>query len=225
MYKVKCKLVKFEGDPENFPCHFRYEIGDEIYYDGMNFTGRICPHLIISMMPMVYGVHTLGHNFSENMPFRYRGQDIRDPGMAKYDGEGWRPRKTLPDSLMEKQTTVFPLGSKTEKARGAHFMCADSRTLAHFTCEPIDLSDSAFCQPFYRRAIAILEKVEAEPRIDTNDILNRFTQFEKEDISPPLTPVFVEVLLGALSDMDYVTIRDGKASATGKEPPSRPKVG
>jgi len=221
MYKVKCKLIKFEGDEQLFPCHFNYKIGDEIYYDGVNFTGRICPHLIIPMMPVVYGVHLLGHNYSANVPFRYRGYDARDPSMAKYDGVGFRPVKTVAEEALKKWT-IFPYGSKTEKARGAHFTCADTRTLAHFFCEPVDLSDSEFCQPFYRRAIAILGKIEAEPGIGTDVILDRFTDFEKEEISPPLTPVLTEVLLEALSDMDYIVVQDGKANATGKEPPSRP---
>ena len=225
MFKVKCKLVKFEGDAETFPCHFRYNIGDEIYYDGMHFTGRVCAHIILSMMPVVYGVHLLGHKYSENVPFRYRGLDIRDPSMAKYDGEGWRPRKTVPDSLLDKQTAVFPLQSRTEKAHGAHFLCADSRTLAHFTVEAVDLSDSQFCQPFYRRAISILEKIEAEPGIETNAIAGRFTEFQREDISPPLTPVLLEVLVEALDDMGYITQSAGRAKPTVKQPPSRPKVG
>jgi uncharacterized repeat protein (TIGR04076 family) len=225
MYKVKCKLVKFEGDVETFPCHFGYEIGDEIYYDGDNFTGRICPHLMLAMTPVVYGVHLLGHKYSENIPFRYRGLDTRDPSMAKYDGVGFRPVKTISDAAREKQTTVFALGSKNQRARGAHFLCSDSRILAHFTVEPVDLSDSHYCIPFYRRAIAILEKIEAEPGIKIDEILNRFTDFEREDISPPLTPVLLEVLLEALADMNYITIEDGRATATGREPPSRPKIG
>jgi uncharacterized repeat protein (TIGR04076 family) len=224
MYKVKCKLVKFEGDPEMFPCHFGYQIGDEIYYDGVNFSGKICPHLIIQMMPVVYGVHLLGHNFSENIAFRYRGLDARDPSMAKYDGIGWRPIKKIPENALGKYA-VMPPGTGAKKARGAHFLCADSRTLAHFSCEPVDLSDSEFCQPFYRRAIAILEKIEAEPGIKTDEILNRFSAFEKEEISPPLTPVLAQVLLEALEDMDYVSIKDGKAAASGRQPPSRPRVG
>ena len=224
MYKVRCRLFKFEGDAENFPCHFGYEIGDEIYYDGDNFTGRICPHLIVPMMPVVYGIHVLGHNFCKNIAFRYRGLDAKDPSMAKYDGVGWRPVKSIPEAAQTKWN-IFPYASKTEKARGAHFMCADTRTLAHFTCDPVDLSDSEFCQPFYRRAISILEKIEAEPDIKIDKILNQFTDFEKENISPPLTPVLRDVLLEALVDMDYVIIQDEKARATGKQPPSRPKIG
>ena len=150
---------------------------------------------------------------------------MRDPGMAKYDGVGWRPRKQMTEAGMSKQTAVFPLASKTKKARGAHFICPDSRTLAHFSVEPVDLSDSEFCAPFYRRAISILEKIEKEPGIETGDILSRFTDFQREEISPPLTPVFVEVLLEALVDMDYIKIAGGKAHALGRQPPSRPKIG
>lgn len=224
MYKVRCKLIKFEGDPQTFPCHFNYQIGDEIYYDGVNFTGKVCPHLIVPMMPVVYGIHLLGQKYCENIAFRYRGMDVRDPSMAKYDGIGWRPVKQIPDAAQSKWT-IFKYNSRTQKARGAHFMCADTRTLAHFTCDPVDLSDSEFCQPFYRRAIAILEKIETEPGIELNEILARFTDFEKEDISPPLTPVLAEVLLEGLVDMEYIKVTDGKATATGRQPPSRPKIG
>ena len=73
MYKVRCRLVKFDGDEKTFPCHFNYKIGDEFYYDGERFTGRICPALLAPMMPVVYGVHLLGQNFCENIPYRYRG--------------------------------------------------------------------------------------------------------------------------------------------------------
>ena len=120
---------------------------------------------------------------------------------------------------------MLPRFSKTEKAKGGHFVCGDTRTLAEFTCEAVDLSDSEYAQPFYRRAIAVLEKIEAEPGIKTDKILDRFTEFERDKISPPLTPVLLQVLLEALVDMNYVEIRDGKAYATGREPPSRPKIG
>ena len=51
MFKVRCKLVAFEADEEMYPCHFNYKIGEEIYYYGVHFTGRICPGLFPSMMP------------------------------------------------------------------------------------------------------------------------------------------------------------------------------
>jgi uncharacterized repeat protein (TIGR04076 family) len=211
MFKVKCKLISFEADEAKYPCHFNYKIGDEFYYDGVSFTGRICPGLLASMMPVVHGIYLLGNKYAENVMFRYRGHDARDPAMAKYDGAGFRPLKKPEASA--------------SKARGGHFLCGDSRTLAHFSCEPVDLSDSDYAQPFYRREIAILEKIEKEAGIKTGEILNRFTDFERDKISPPLTPVLLEVLLDALLDMNYIEIRDGRAYTTGREPPSRPSIG
>lgn len=225
MYKVRCKLVKFEGDEKTFPCHFNYKIGEEFYYDGVYFTGRICPALLAPMMPVVYGVHLLGQKFCENVPYRYRGMDMRDASMAKYDGVGWHHVKAITGGLQEKNGGVFPPASATEKAKGAHFVCGDTRTLAHFSCDPVDLSDSEYCLPFYRRSISILEKIEAEPGIETDNILKRFTDFEREEVSPPLTPVLLQVLLEALTDMGYIKVSDGKVRATGRQPPSRPKIG
>jgi uncharacterized repeat protein (TIGR04076 family) len=211
MFKVKCKLMAFEGDETAFPCHFNYKIGDEFYYDGVSFTGRICPGLLASMMPVVHGIYLLGNKYTENVMYRYRGHDARDPAMAKYDGAGFRPLETLDKSM--------------PRARGGHFVCGDTRTLAHFSCEAVDLSDSDYAQPFYRREIAILEKIEKEPGIKIDKILGRFIDFEKDKISPPLTPVLLEVLLDALVDMNYIEIHDGKASSTGRQLPSRPKIG
>ena len=211
MFKVRCKLIAFEGDEATYPCHFNYKIGDEFYYDGVSFTGRICPGLLASMMPVVHGIYLLGNKYVENIMFRYRGHDARDPAMAMYDGAGFRPLKT-PDKNMS-------------RARGGHFVCGDTRILAHFSCEAVDLSDSDYAQPFYRREIAVLEKIEKEPGIEIEKILGRFTDFERANISPPLTPVLLDVLLDALADMNYIEIRDGKAYASGRQPPSRPKIG
>ncbi len=215
MFKVRCKLVEFVADAEKYPCHFHYKIGDEFYYDGVNFTGRVCPGLLASMMPVVHGVFLLGNKYSENIMYLYRGHDAIDPSMAKYDGAGFRPLP--PEDDIPK--------SRSGRAKGGHFVCGDTRTLAHFICEAVDLSDSDYAQPFYRREIAILEKVEKEPGIKIDEILNRFTDFEKDKISPPLTPVLLEILMEALTDMGYIDIREGMAYATGKEPPSRPEIG
>jgi uncharacterized repeat protein (TIGR04076 family) len=224
MFKVKCKLVGFEKGVEKHPCHFNYEIGEEFYYDGVNFTGRICPGLLPSMMPVVHGVYLLGNRYNDNIFYRYRGNDMRDPSMAVYDGVGFRPLKTTPEDEAAR-AELFPNDPKTGKSKGAHFLCGDHRILAHFSCEPVDLSNSEYAQPFYRRGIAILEKIEAEPGIITGEILSRFTQFEREEIAPVLTPVLMQVLLEALEDVNYIEIRDGRTYATGKEPPSRPKIG
>jgi len=225
MYKVKCKLIEFVRDENAHPCHFNYKIGDEIYYDGVYFTGRICPSLLPAMMPIVNGVYLLGHKFTETIAYRYRGADVRDPEMEKYDGAGFRPA-IQPDNAGTGGKMDGKLGesSPSGRSRGHHFLCGDQRTLAHFSCEPVDLSDSDYAQPFYRREIAILEIIESEPGIKTCDIFDKFTDFQKNNISPRLTPVLIDVLLEALEDMGYINIKDGKAYATGKEPPSRPTI-
>ncbi len=211
MFKVKCTLIAFEGDEKTYPCHFNYKIGDEFYYDGVHFTGRVCPGLLAPMMPVVYGVFLLGNKYFENVMFRYRGHDARDAAMKKYDGAGFRPLETP--------------GPDMPKARGGHFICGDTRTLAHFSCEAVDISDSEYAQPFYRRELAILDKIKRAPGVKTDDILKRFTAFEREKISPPLTPALMRVLLDALADMNYIEIRDGQAYATQRQPPGQPGTG
>jgi uncharacterized repeat protein (TIGR04076 family) len=220
MFKVRCRLIAFDGDEETFPCHFNYKIGDEFYYDGVYFTGRICSGLFASMMPVIHNVHLMGNGFSRNIPYKYRF-DVRNPDMAKYDGAGFSPRKTLPESGPPSLRILNPLSPKKETIRGARFTCSDTRTLAQFLCEAIDLSDSDYCQPFYRRALAILDKIAKEPGIKPPEILERFTPFERDDISPTLTPPFLEVMLAALIEMDYVVLKDEGLYATARIPPSR----
>jgi len=220
MFKVRCRLIAFDGDEEIFPCHFDYKIGDEFYYDGVYFTGRICPGLFASMMPVIHNVHLMGNGFSRNIPYKYRF-DVRNPDMAKYDGAGFSPRKTLPESGPSSLRILNPLSPKKETIKGARFTCSDTRTLAQFMCEAVDLSDSDYCQPFYRRALAILDKISVEPGIKTPEIQERFTPFERDEISPMLTPPFLEVMLTALVDMDYAVMKDGGLHATGRIPPSR----
>ena len=225
MFKVKSTLVAFEGREDIYPCHFNYKIGDTITYDGDRFTGRICPGLIASMMPVVYSMCMTGNHGIENVVFRYRGLDTRDPDMAKYDGTGFRPIDKIPEELNKKKSSLKPYSDGIQKVKGHHFTCADTRILAEFSCEAVDLSDCEYAQPFYRREIAVLEKIETEPGIPVSDILNRFTPFQIHDISPRLTPAFMEVIMDALMDMNYVVVKDGKAYPTGRQPPSRPQIG
>lgn len=222
MYKVQCTVVGFVCDEEKHPCHFGYKVGDVITYDGEKYEGRICPSLLPTMNPIVHQIFLSGHKASESIPYRYRGPDERDPEMFKYDGAGFRRKKTEGGEKSKINTS----NPRTGRAWGQHFICGDTRTLVHFSAIPIDISDSPYCQPFYRREIAVLEKIEAEPGINKADILSRFTDFERDEIVPPLTPVFLDVLMEPLEDMGYITIdENGCCTATGKEPPSRPVIG
>jgi hypothetical protein len=170
------------------------------------------------MMPVIKGTFLLGEKYNENIMYRYRGYDAIDPAMAKYDGVGYCPWTTRPQDAPEKIAPLLSSIPKTEKVRGGHFVCGDTRILAEFSCEPVDLSDSEYCQPFYRREIAILEKIEAEPGIKTEDILGKFTDFERDNV-PPLNRFLVQVLLEALVDMKYVEVRGGRAYPTAENRP------
>ena len=225
MFKVRCKLIAFLGDEKKFPCHFGYKVGDEFYYDGVEFKGRICPGLLAAGMPIIHGTYMLGHKYYENIMYRYRGADVKDPEMAKYDGVGYRPVSQVPGGMPENMKNMQPLPAPDAKASTGIFACGDTRILAQFLCEAVDLSDSAYAQPFYRRSLSILDKIEKNPGIKVDEILDKFTDFERNEISPPLRPVLMDVLMDGLTDMGYVEIRDGQAYATGKEPPSRPKIG
>ena len=225
MFRVQCKLWRFERDEKKHPCHFNYKVGDEIYYDGVNFTGRICHGLIPQMMPVVHAMFLEGNRYHEGGMYRFRGDDTRDPAMTKYDGFGFRPLKEPDDDRRKEVEGLLWVDAKTGRLKGGHFLCADHRTLAHFAARAVDLSDSDYAQPFYRRCIAVLEKVELEPGVDADELLERFSPFEREEIAPALTPPFVRVLVEALEDVGYVDIREGKVYATGKEPPSRPRIG
>jgi uncharacterized repeat protein (TIGR04076 family) len=225
MFNVRCKLIAFKGDEKTFPCHFGYKIGDEFFYDGVQFTGKICQGLFPSMMPVIKGTFLLGNKYNENIMYRYRGFDGHDPAMAKYDGVGYIPWTAHPDQAPEKIVPLLSSVPKTEKVKGGHFVCGDTRILAEFSCEAVDISDSVYCQPFYRREITILEKIEAEPGIRADKILDKFTAFERDQISPPMSPILVQVILEALTDMEYIKIKEGKVYAIGRQPPSRPRIG
>ena len=70
-YKVKCKLVSFTGDPEHFPCHFNYHIGDEFTYDGEKFEGKICNGLLKNMAPVLWNTVFYGSGEYDRMVYLY----------------------------------------------------------------------------------------------------------------------------------------------------------
>lgn len=57
----------------------------------------------------------------------------------------------------------------------------------------------------------IFEKIKAEPGISPDEILNKFSKWEREEIYPPLTPIMLEMMLDELAEANYIDIRDDKA--------------
>lgn len=218
-FKVKCELVSFTGDPDRFPCHFDYHVGDSFTYDGQNFEGKICNGLLKNMASVIWDTVFYGPGEPTKFLYLYSGLSARDPSMKQYDGIGFRPLKKAPEGADErylKSISVEYPTSLVRRPRG--FTCDDTRTGAHFSCEPVGLANGGDMLTHYNRAMNILDKIKAEPGMTVEDILNRYTPFEREEIYPPLHPLYVELLLGELATVDYVVVSEGKAYP--KNPPA-----
>jgi len=209
-FKVRCKLVAFMGDVERFPCHFGYEVGEEFIYDGEKFIGRVCSGVIPGMASTIVPIHFGGNKYGERILFRYAGYSKPDPKMKKHDGQGWAPVKVALKGS-EKGFKVHHVKPATERQKGWEFACQDVRTAALFVAEPFDLADGGNAAPFYKREISIFKKIKKEPGIGLQEILNRFSDWEREEIWPPLTPMNMEMMLDELEQVNYIEIRNGKA--------------
>jgi hypothetical protein len=79
--------------------------------------------------------------------------------------------------------------------------------------EAFDVSDKGRNIPFFRREMALLDKILEQPGIPANKILGKFTKKQIEDIYPALSQPIVESLLEELELMGYLEIRSGKVFA------------
>ena len=215
-FKVRCKLSAFMGDEERFPCHFDYKIGDEFSFDGERFAGRICPGLWSTMIPVLMALHRSGNAHPSSIVFRYSGLSVKDPSMKKYDGIGFRPLKEPIEGSLPKHVAAAPDKPVTEALSGLGFVCGDSRTSAFFIGEPYDLADKGDSLPYYNRQMAILDKIKEAPGLTAEEILEKFTDWERDEIYPPLTLFNTRLLMDELESVLYIEYRDGKAYPTKK---------
>jgi len=210
-FKIKGKLIGFANDVDKFPCHFDYKIGEEFTYDGETIEGRICPGVLLTMVQTVWQTFFMGNGAFERILFKYSGLSAKDPDMKKYDGIGFRPLKEVPEGSGERSQIVVLPERPTGLKKGHGFACADCRTSAYFSVETIDLASGGYTLPYYNREMSILEKVKEKPGITVEEILAKFTDFERDEIYPPLYPVNVQLMLEELAEVNYVELRDGKA--------------
>jgi len=220
-YKVKVKLVGWMGDRQNWHCHFGYKGGEEFTYDGEEFSGRVCLGVGVGDgMQTIHKVRYSGFKQFEYNPLMYIGAFKRDPNMKKYDGEGWANVKGFPEGTSENIIKYSPypmIPPIPSKRRGvAEFHCPDPRTEAFFMVEPYDLADRGMDLPYYNREMTILEKIKTKPGMNDVEILNEFTQFQREEIFPPLGLGLFGILLEELETVGYINTKDGKAYPTEK---------
>ena len=211
-FKVRGKLIGFMNDVEKFPCHFDYKIGEEFTYDGEKFEGRICNGLLKNMAPVLWNTVFYGPGDYNRMLYLYAGLSARDSGMKKYDGIGFRPLKEAPEGANPRHLGMISYElpkSLVRRPRG--FVCDDTRTGAYFSCEPISLASGGDMRTHYNRAMSILEKIKEEPGMTVDEILNKYTKWEREEIYPPIHPLYVSLVLDEMATVDYIELRDGKA--------------
>jgi uncharacterized repeat protein (TIGR04076 family) len=202
-FKVGAKFVGFFADEEKYPCHFDYKIGEEITYDGARFEGRICPGLLNVLIPKIKIIADSGtRHFQWTLFRKHGGPSVRDPSMKEHDGIGFRMLDKPPDELEKKFFTPVE--------KGVVVCCEDVRTLAAFSVEPIDLAGGGFYLGDYKRQIEILEIIKAAPGLTVDDILSKYSDYEK-NLYVRLTPDFVKLALEEMAMVNYIELKNGKA--------------
>ena len=223
MFKVKATVVDFLGDKERYPCHHQYKLGDEFIFDGASFTGTICPSFAITVVPRMIEIQEAGPRYRGYLsyyPFLYAPLSVDDPDSKKYDGLGfknvkanYREPKFHMANLAGSGTFGWPPREERLPPRDVRLICPDYRTSVVVKIEAFDLSDRGRNTPFFRREMAILDRILKKPGIDAKKILNEFSKEEIEGIYPALGQAMVESLLEELELMNYIEIREGKVFA------------
>jgi hypothetical protein len=77
--------------------------------------------------------------------------------------------------------------------------------------ESFDLASGGYTLPYYRREMSLLEKIRNEPGLTADEILSKFTEWEREEIYPPLSPVNVRLMLDELAEVNYIELQNEKA--------------
>ena len=225
-FQVKAKLVAFMGDTEKYPCHFCHNIGDEVIFNGESYIGRLCPDVWPLLTPKVAALHAAGPRYvipEFYYPFHYCSVSRRDPDQKKYDGLGFKnvletivPPPYDMANLIPPNAFKWPPHLELTVAKDIGIICPDFRTSASFIIEAFDLSEKGFDTPFFRREMAILNKVLKIPGIEREKILTTFSAREISEIYPPLSPPMMVRLIEELELMNYLEPLDEKVSVTAK---------
>ena len=224
MFKVKATLISFAGDVERYPCHFGYEVGDEIIYDGENFIGRICLQIIplLQVRPtplfgrtpvrkplLLFPLFLLASEHEGSRP-----EEVRRPWLQNREKRD--NRAEIPyGKLQITKCLQMACPRQARHAKDLVGRCDDLRTAATFKFEAFDLCEKGDAVPYFRKQMLILKKVIEKPGIRADRIMDDMSRNHVEEIYPGLNPVLMEVLVEELAAIGFVTIRDSEVSATG----------
>jgi uncharacterized repeat protein (TIGR04076 family) len=229
MYKIKATVVEILGDIDKYPCHFNHKISDEVIFDGEGVKGRICPLALEAIVPKLGALRLAGPKYDPPeyySPLYYAAPNVSDSGMAVYDGNGFRttgaetyvePPYHMRNLMPKEWGTWPPLKDRLPKSAALNVICPDVRTELVFKLEAFDLDDEGYGAIYFRRQMAILQRIIDNQGIKIEEIINQFPdKFEREAIYPPLHNALIVVLAEGLEAMDYINIEKVKATATAK---------
>jgi uncharacterized repeat protein (TIGR04076 family) len=224
MFQVKATLVEFLGDEQKYPCHFNHKIGDEFVYDGEEFHGRLCPHVITVLMPKLEAIFDAGPRYVQPpyySPFWYGPLSARDASMKVYDGVGWR---ALPEDIPEPPYTLkalipkggfeYPTNPERNVMKDVVALCPDVRTSALFRLEAFDLAERGEATPYFRKQMAILEVVRRNDGIHVDEVRGELSRAHRDEIYPLAAPVLVAALTEELEAIGYLQSDAGRLHIT-----------
>ncbi len=221
MFQVKATVISFAGDEKKYPCHFGYNIGDEILYDGEKFIGRICLQVIPLLNKYVMPLASAGPRYIDPIhyyPFWNAPSSARDLSSRKYDGVGMKIVKTKSGGGSARNPKLFgwPPYDKRDMGLEITAKCDDARTGVTFKFEASDLMDKGDAIPYFRKQMVILDHITKNPGIKVSKILTSLPKLHVDIIYPGLYPALLDVLIEELEVIGFVEAQDKKAYVTKK---------
>ena len=226
MFKVKATVAGFLGDEKRYPCHMNYKIGDEIIFDGEKCIGRVCTYIWPQLVSKVLPLYSAGPRYvdpSYYLPFWYSPLSVSDPDMKKYDGLGFKPvKRTIVEPpyhvahLQPQGAFRYPPAKERTVHKESMVLCPDTRTAVLFKLEAFDLADGGDAIPYFRKQMAILSVVQANPGVAVNKIRDSLPHAQKEKVYPLAAPVMVQGLIEELELVGHLEIKKGRVHITKK---------
>ena len=226
-FKVKATVIGFLGDVAKYPCHFQYNIGDEIIFDGEKCIGRVCPEFWPQLIDKVTPMHLMGPRYVDPnfyYPIWYTGlQSLENPEMKKYDGLGYTPIYEAPEedryslgNLKPMNAFKWPPDPERTVNRDIIIRCDDLRTGCLMKLDAFDLADQGHDTPYFRRQMVIMAKVLSKQGTPLEKVLDEFSEQEKYNIYPPMSKELLIPLVEELELLNFVEIKNGKIFVTKK---------
>ena len=226
-FSVEATLVDFLGDTEHFPCHAGHKVGDKVYYDGSELTGKMCTDLMLPLVDEIIKVHKMGPRYKQpdyyNL-FWHSVNSYEDTSRAKYDGNGFVPINEpfdLPKhhvaDLNPKGGFCWPPTDERVACSDVMVMCKDLRTAAVFKVEAVDFATAGYHLPYTRRMMTIMDRVVKNGgSCPLNKVLDLYDDFERNEIYPTLVQPMVNEMSEEMELIGFAKVEDGVLTITDK---------